>query len=245
MKNLLFILFAVFTLGLNSCSIIEEISFNNDNSGSYSTKIDINQGMAMMEMMMSAKDSTNATESDSTKLAKKGMSKSLDSVMQVLTTKYKGIEGLSNIKIDTSEANVYVVKFDFKNETALNEAMNSNSMSKKDSSLPNAKSFSFSNGKIVRLNSYKDAFAGFDTLGKGGDENEGEGGEGTGETKNAAMSQITALMTVTTIYHFKKDIISVSDEKGVISEDKKTVTIEGPMSEWLEKDGSTEIKINK
>jgi hypothetical protein len=114
-KLFLSLFLLVCTINFVGClDITEELSMQNDGSGHYLNTIDAVKMSEQMSMFASM---------DSTGEMIPKMKYSMDSGFIANGESAKKIAGISNYKIDTSKAWVYIISFDFKNVDALNKAI--------------------------------------------------------------------------------------------------------------------------
>ena len=204
------LLFAVSAFCLTGCfDILEEVTVKTDGSGQYTNKIDASKFSEQMQSF-AAFDSTG-------EMIPK-MKYSLDSTFSSTWANYKTIKGVSNVKIDTSKAYVYVLTFDFTNFEALNKAIGFG----KPADQQNV--YAWEKGKISR----KDMPLNMGDM-KTDDESQKE-----------MLKGFLQDMKYTTIYHLPNDAKKVSNKDAKISADKKTVTLECNMLELM--DGK--VKVN-
>jgi hypothetical protein len=116
MKKLFFVLFsAACLLGFVGClDITEELTVNKDGSGHFVNTIDAIK-MSEQMTMFAAMDTTG-------EMIPK-MKYTMDSSFLATTVATKAIKGITNIKLDTSKAYVYIISYDFKDIETLNKAL--------------------------------------------------------------------------------------------------------------------------
>jgi hypothetical protein len=198
------ILVAVSLLSVTGCfDITEEITVNKDGSGQYVNKIDATK-MAEQMQMLAAMDTTG-------EMIPK-LKYSLDSSFASTWDTYKNIKGISNVKVDTSKAYVYIVTFNYANIDALNEAL------AKDKSVGEQKLYSWEKGKLTR----QDLPLNMNDM-KTDDEQQKE-----------MMKTFLAEMKYRIVFHLPNNVKDVSNKAATISDDKKTVTVEANLLEITE-----------
>lgn len=110
-KLLLFALFAVAVLLLQSCNIATTVHFNRDYSGTYSTVLDMSDLISMAGMF-----DTTGTMDQSSMIAE--MRHSLDSIQ--LENTYNSMSGIRDADVDVSDEGVITIGFKFDNIESLN-----------------------------------------------------------------------------------------------------------------------------
>ncbi len=216
MKKLLYFLSVVLTISLASClDILEEIRLKKDGSGAYTMRIDATEFMTQMESF-AAMDTTGEMMPK--------MKHTLDSSFGEVSKLYVGIKGISNIKLDTSTAGVYVTTFDFENVAALNAAMEKSEESKKGEAKSTKVRYNFEKGKFTRSNTFGE----LDLASLLGDSGEDQSQK---EMVNGMLEQ----MKMTIRYYLPEKVKDVDNKKAVISEDKMSVSLETNFKELSEK----------
>lgn len=197
MRKLFSLLLAVVvTVFFTSCfDITEEITVKEDGSGNYISRIDATKFAEQMQLF-AAFDSTG-------ELIPK-MKYSLDSTFSVTWDTYKSTKGISNVKIDTSVAYVYVLNMDYANINALNSAIGK-SKSESEQNL-----YSWEKGKISR----KDT-----PLNLGDMKSEDE-------TQKEMVEGFLKDMKYTIIYNLPGKVKEQTNKESKISNDKKSVVLE-------------------
>ncbi len=210
-KNLVII--ASLCLLLTGClNITEEIFLEKNGSGRYVSTMDISKMKEMLDMVKAFAPDTAATkEIDVSKL---------DSIGDMMGD-FSGIPGITNIKKEKKDENIYVVSFDFKDINALNEAMKRKN--KKDSASelqPRGDFFSFSPGQFncndTSLSGINDAMKNLN------------GAPSDNDSMAMAMTMIKGMMgdmKYTSIYHLPGKVTSYSNKLATLSEDGKTLTL--------------------
>ena len=209
-KTLYALLFAVTSFGLTSClEIAEEVTINKDGSGTYSTTVDATQLAEAMQMFAAM---------DTTGQGMPNMKHTLDSTFAENWEVYKTVEGISNIKIDSSTDYVYILTMDFKNVKALNTALDKG---KKEGAQTDI--YSWSKGKLGR----KDG--GLSELGDLGGESEEE---------EDMMKGMLGEMKYKLTFNLPSKVKKVSNANAVISDSKTQVTIETNFADLTSKASS-------
>ncbi|MGB3007084.1 MAG: hypothetical protein WBC06_11275 [Chitinophagaceae bacterium] len=195
-RNLLFIAIAFMITGC--WEVTEEITINKDGSGTYVNKLDISKYIEQYETL-SAMDSSN-------KQMIPDFKKALDSSFRLVVLKYKLIKGVSSAKLDTSITNLYTISFNFSDVDVLNMALDSDKKEKTEKEL-----YSWSKGTLVR---------------KGGGVNMIDELTETEGEQNELMDSYTSEMHYKLIYHLPGAVKKMSNDNALLSDDKKTVTLE-------------------
>ena len=190
------LLVAVSLLSLTGCfDITEEITVNKDGSGIYMNKIDASK-LAEQMKMLAAMDTTGEMMPK--------LKYSLDSSFASAWDSYKGIKGISNVKIDTSKEFVYIVTMNYANVDALNTAL------AKDKAVGEQKMYSWEKGKITR----QDIPLNMNDM-KSDDDQQKE-----------MMKSFLSDMKYKIIFHLPGNVKEISNKAATLSDDKKTVTLE-------------------
>lgn len=190
------LLVAVSLLSLTGCfDITEEITVNKDGSGIYMNKIDASK-LAEQMKMLAAMDTTGEMMPK--------LKYSLDSSFASAWDSYKGIKGISNVKIDTSKEFVYIVTMNYANVDALNTAL------AKDKAVGEQKMYSWEKGKITR----QDIPLNMNDM-KSDDDQQKE-----------MMKSFLSDMKYKIIFHLPGNVKEISNKVATLSDDKKTVTLE-------------------
>ena len=191
-----FFLTAVAIVSFTSCfDITEEITVKNDGSGQYVSRIDATKFAEQMQLF-AAFDTTG-------EMIPK-LKYSLDSTFSATWDTYRGAKGITNVKIDTTVAYIYVLTMDYANVTALNSAIGLN----KSASEQNL--YSWEKGKISR----KDT-----PLNLGDMKTEDE-------SQQEMVKGFLKDMKYTIIYHLPGNVKDATNKDSKISDDKKSVTLE-------------------
>lgn len=203
MKSLKWLLLVLMgTTMLTSCfDILEEVTYHKDGSGEFKYVFDMS-GLKPMMDMVAAMDSTGEMSMDT-----------LSALSREFSSKVQGLAGISDIEeIKNEETFHYGVSFKFDNLDALNAAVNQLTEGP-GISTGEADIFDGSKKKFIRLDAGKISSI-FDEM----------MGEAGGENAEMAMMFLKDV-SYTTVYHFDKKVKKMSNEKAVLSNDKKTVTL--------------------
>ncbi len=206
-KNLIAV--ACLCLFLTGClNITEEIFLEKNGSGKYVSTLDVSKMKEMLDMVKAfAPDSSVSKDMDMSKL---------DSISDMLGD-FSGIPGITDVKKEKKDENTYVVSFNFKDISALNEAMKRKN--KKDSVVAKGDFFSFSPGR----------FACNDTSLSGmNDMMKGMNAPADNDSVAMAMTMMKGMMgdmKYTSIYHLPGKVSSYSNKLSTLSEDGKTLTL--------------------
>jgi hypothetical protein len=189
---------------LASCSIDEKTTFNSDFSGKTTTRMD----MTMMVAMISSMDSTGNGKAN----FYNGFVKALDSMKNV-----KNRPDKFNMTFDTT-SNILSVGYDFKNLDDMNEIgkklQENQAQATMSESTPKAKYYWKKKGKILVM-------PGMSELG------DMDGLMGGKNDMGKSLSSIGFMIERT----FPKKISKVSDDRIIISADKKTMTFKGTLAD--------------
>jgi hypothetical protein len=136
----------------------------------------------------------------------------LDSSFASAWDTYKNVKGISNVKVDTSKPYIYIVTLNYANVDALNTAL------AKDKAVGQQKLYSWEKGKIAR----QDIPLNMNDM-KTDDESQKE-----------MMKSFLKDMKYTIIFHLPNNIKDNSNKAAILSEDKKTVTLEANLLDITE-----------
>ncbi len=194
-KYFSFLLAVAMIVSFSSCfDITEEITVQKNGSGLYINRIDAKKFAEQMQLF-AAFDTTG-------EMIPK-LKYSLDSSFSATWDTYKSVKGISNLKIDTSEAYVYILNMDFENVSALNSALGLNKSANEQNL------YSWEKGKLSR----KDVPLNL------------------GDMKTEDESQMEMIkgylsdMKYTIIYNLPGKVKDVSNKDSKTSDDKKKVTL--------------------
>ncbi len=213
MKKLFLSLLTAAALTFTAClDIVEEITLKADGSGQYAMSVDMAEMMQMMLTFMPDSVKENMDEQtlmDS--LAGITNTQEMDSIADVLNA----MDGISNAAT-RMEGFVMVISYDFANVDALNEAATQNSFTSQQGIQP--ASYSWKKGVFSRTFNKMDL--------SGGDEEMDE---------NMAMAKMMMQeATFTTVYNLPGPAKKVANGDAVLSNGKKTVTLERPLVEIMD-----------
>ena len=200
------LLIAASVFTMTACfDITEDITINKDGSGTYISTTDASK-LSEQLGMLAAMDTTG-------ELIPK-LKYSLDSSFSANFSQYAAIKGVSKVKVDTSKAYTYKVTLDFTDINALNGVIN---VDKKDAAQKNL--YTWVKGKLTR----KDSGIGMGEMGMEDD-----------QQKEMAKSLLKD-MKYTIIYHLPKKVSSITNKEAKLSDDKKTVTLQGSLLDIMDK----------
>jgi hypothetical protein len=195
-KLFLLLISLVCIVGFVGClDITEELSMQADGSGHYVNTIDAVKMSEQMSMFASM---------DSTGEMIPKMKNQMDSSFLANGNVAQKISGISNYKLDTSKAWVYVISFDFKNVAALNKAVNAG----KAGTPPDL--YSWEKGKISR----KDIPLSFGDM------------DMSDPTQKDMMKGFMADMKYKVIFNLPGKVKNTTNKSFIMSENKKTVKID-------------------
>ncbi|MDX5584101.1 MAG: hypothetical protein QNK20_04100 [Aureibaculum sp.] len=239
MKFKSLLLFLGFLTSLTSCMFTEELTVNNDGSGTYAFKMDMSQ---MMESMkdMSNKDSLKEPEVlDTIVLFKDILEEKKDSISKLSKDEQNLLNGLEDLKLhmQVDEENGKMLMdfvMDFKNIAELKDMQNKISKAQalsdgknQDNSLKSKADVEYSfDGKTFRRSVIMKELS-----------------EEKLQEVDKSIQQSSSFLEGTMykiIYHFENEIEDVSFNGAVLSKDQKTVTIEVPLDsvmknpKWLD-----------
>ena len=209
MKNFFSLcLLLISSLFVTSClEVIEEITIKKDGSGTYSSTVDASQ-MAEQMAMLGSMDTTGEMMPK--------MKFSMDSTFLSSFAQVSKVEGIKNFKVDTSKAYVYTYTVDFKDVATLNKIV---AVGKSNSKVDASNLYSFSKGKISRRNEMAN-----NSNSMMGD---------MGEQEEMAKTMLKD-MKYTVIYHVPNKIKGNKNKMSVLSDDKKTLTLQCSMLDIVE-----------
>lgn len=209
MKWIRFLLVVMSITTLAGCmDMTEEVTFNDDGSGSYRMTMDFSKMMELMGDMVANEENDFGEE----------MSKSFEQTMAELNK----LEGISDV-VYTAEGDKYTISYNFANLAALNKAIALNAS--EDGLTPKnafgtGPTFIWEKNKIQRV-----AIESNDK-----------------DTEELSPEMIDAMLgnaSYVSIYHFPRSVKKVSNKKAEISEDKKTVVLNIPLTELIT--GETQV----
>lgn len=217
----------------------EEVSINNDGSGSFIQTIDLGDN-PMIQMALSMQD-------DSAEGEKKdiGMDK-MDSTLQETKAKLSKIKGISNIKTASSEKGLkFTVMYDFADVDALNAALNASKEEKEGELKIIQKQYSFKKGEFSRANAFSMGDNGMnmsEIMGGDKENNDVEQTEGEMAQAKQMIQMFFEGANYTYIVHVPNQVKSYSNtENTTISEDKKTLTMTIPFLDLMGEDKKVDV----
>ena len=239
MKFKSLLLFLGLITSLTSCMFTEELSVNNDGSGTYAFKMDMSQMMESMKEM-SNKDSLKEPEVlDTIVFFKDILEEKKDSISKLSKEEQLLLEGLEDLKlhmqVDEKKGKMLMdFVLDFKDISELKDMQNKI-----------AKAQALSDGKEQdnRLKSKADVDYSFDGKTFRRSVIMKELSEEKLQEVEKSIDQSSSFLEGTmykVIYHFESEIHNVSFKGAIISNDKKTLTIEVPLDsvmknpKWLD-----------
>ena len=239
MKFKSLLLFLGLITSLTSCMFTEELSVNNDGSGTYAFKMDMSQMMESMKEM-SNKDSLKEPEVlDTIVFFKDILEEKKDSISKLSKEEQLLLEGLEDLKlhmqVDEKKGKMLMdFVLDFKDISELKDMQNKI-----------AKAQALSDGKEQdnSLKSKADVDYSFDGKTFRRSVIMKELSEEKLQEVEKSIDQSSSFLEGTmykVIYHFESEIHNVSFKGAIISNDKKTLTIEVPLDsvmknpKWLD-----------
>lgn len=236
MKSILFLILGM-TLLLTSCTVTENIYIEADGSGKFNVDLDGSSLMAMMP-----KDSLKNEKSiDSTFTFKQLLADNKDSIAKLPISEQQQLKKLENFNMrmqmnQEQKQFLFSLQTNFKNVSELQDAMTAinaisllqnkaNKATEFGSAIPSeglvnnnsTLSYSFKGNKFTRiavLNKVKK--------------------EMLNEEAAEMNKMIFASSNYIVKYHFAKPVKKVSNTSALFSEDRKTVTLHYPFSEYME-----------
>ncbi len=207
MKRIIRLLFFVaLSFTATGClDMVEEISLNDDGSGTYVYSMDVSKLVEQMKPLANF-DSTGQMMND--------MNKSFDSIYTSYTQKYEGIAGVTNVRYDKSTTDLYKITLDFKDIDVLNAVVDINKTEESEKNL-----YSWSKGRFNRKDggiSISDELLG-------------------GEDNIEMANQFLADMKYSLIYHFPGAVKSMSNKLAELSDNDQTVKATYTMIELRDK----------
>ena len=239
MKFKSLLLFLGLLTSLTSCMFTEELSINNDGSGTYAFKMDMSQMMESMKEM-SNKDSIKEPEVlDTIVFFKDILEEKKDSISKLSKNEQSLLKGLEDLKlhmqVDEKKGKMLMdFVMDFKDISELKDMQNKI-----------AKAQALSDGKEQdnSLKSKADVDYSFDGKTFRRKVIMKELSEEKLQEVDRSIKQSSSFLEGTmykVIYHFESEINNVSFKGAIISNDKKTLTIEVPLDsvmknpKWLD-----------
>ncbi len=228
MKLKTLLLFISTTLLLTSCMFTEEIHVKNDGSGNYSFKVDMSEMIKSMGEM-SPKDSLKESKVlDTIVLFKDLLEENKDSIANLDKEDKEILEALEDLKlhmqVDEEKGKMLLdFKLDFEDiselknmEQKIAKAQALSEKKKEDKGMPSKAdvTYTFDGKTFTREVTLKDL----------SEEKLKEVDESIKQSSSFLEGSVYRL-----VYHFEKEIKNVSFKGAIISDDKKTMTIEMPM----------------
>ena len=225
-KNLFLAVLAVSTLLLTGClHILEEVTFNNNGSGSYKMTLDMSEMKGMMDMFKgmsadsTAQDSTAAEDAAAPEMpagADNGMAE-MGQQLSGVTQTLKDVAGITNLQeINDTSSFKFGYVFQFASLEALNKAMKVINKEKYDSKVEEV--FRFNGKNFERLTS--------GDLGEEIKKAIAQGEEADEEGSMEMVKTFFADMSYKQIYHFpERRVKNSSNSLSEVSDDGHTLTI--------------------
>jgi hypothetical protein len=210
MKKIIHILLiaSVSLIATGCLNLTEEITLNSNGSGNYVISMDVTKLMEQMNTF-SAFDSTGQMVPN--------MERSFDSTYDEMVKKYQDISGVSDVQLDKRVKNIYKVSLRFSDIKALNAVVDIDKKGNTQKEL-----YSWSKGKLSR----KDGGVTIATDFLNGD------------ADNKEMMEVYLADTkYNLIYHLPGAVKKMTNNRAVLSDGKKTVTLETAFGD-LNKSGS-------
>lgn len=234
MKSFKFLVGLVAVSVFSSCNFTEDMYINNDGTGKFSVAMDASSLMAMAGKEVEKNPEANKVI-DSTFSFKTLLATKKDSISKLPKEEQERLKKLENytmsMKMNAKEGQMlFTMAADFKNVTEIEDAMSSmsniTSTNGIDQSNPLAKAGGLPNNNSKLKYSYNGRKFSRKAilLPKKDVENDSLG---------EAYNMIYESSTYTVKYHFPKKIKKVSAAGAVISDDKKSVTIEFPFMDYM------------
>lgn len=219
MKIFIHLLFATLLLSLQGCfEVLEEVNLNPNGSGTLILTINGSQSKSQLDKLM-AKDSIGGR-----KIPKR---KEIEASLSEISNKLNSVKGLSNVHISKDFTNyILLIKCDFTNPSALNEAINTIWLLYDKKAKTNSVFFSFHNKLFKRT---------FDqNLIKN-----------VKEKLGSQEKDILSKATYTCIYRFSSEIEHQTNSFAVASKNKKATILKSPVLDIVvgKKSLENEIKI--
>lgn len=249
-KNLIAVVFVAILFV--SCAITEKLIINDDNTGKFLYEID---GSALMAMGTQAKNSQNKEQKepeivDSVISFKEILLEKKDSIAKLSLEEQEKLKRSENfnmhVQVDETKE---LMKFSFYSDfSSIEELQNITSPIKTLSMLNNKKqdveaemlpdndalvSFYY-DGKTFRKKSVKEKVAEVET-----EEDSLIGGM----DKEATMQMLYSQSNFKVVYQFPKAVKSISIDNAMFSADRKTITVEFPFKEYMEKPEALDFEV--
>nr|WP_315143992.1 hypothetical protein [uncultured Flavobacterium sp.] len=245
MKSILFLILGM-TLLLTSCTVTENIYVEADGSGKFNVDLDGSSLMAMMP-----KDSLKNEKSiDSTFTFKQLLADNKDSIAKLPISEQQQLKKLENFNMrmqmnQEQKQFLFSLQTNFKNVSELQDAMVAiNAMSSLQNKVNKTNEFGagvpadgFANNNAVVSYSFKG--------------NKFKRTAALNTSKKVVPNEETAEMNKMIFassnyivkYHFAKPVKKVSNTAAMFSEDRKTITIQYPFSEYMDAPEKMNIEV--
>ena len=233
--------FIVLALGLllfTSCKLKEEITFNENGSGTYNLVVDMSGMMSMAKGMDKSADSTKTKKEPIVKDSIFKLSDLLiekkDSIAKLSKEERESLEKLKDLSVkihmdETKGEMEMAYVFSFKNPKDLDNIMNKLSevdkLSKKGKSNPMDEMGDAFPKTEVRYKFNKRSFQRISTKVKSEEDEKEET-----EKKDNKLEQFSQMFQFELVYHFPRRIKSINYKDALLSSDGKTVHINVPLS---------------
>ena len=247
MKKLLLILLSI-TL-FTSCKLKEEITFNEDGTGTYNLVIDMSRLMAMGKDLGKASDSIKVKKEPKIKdsVIRLGdlLKDKKDKIDKMSKQRRKALKKLKDLQIrmhlDEVEGEMNIgYLYEFKNADALNNLVNNletiNKIQKEDSLSPLGDITSAIPKSRVTYKFSKHEFMRIATASETDKKKDNE------KEDDKALEQMANMFQFELVYHFPRRIKSVSYKDALLSADGKTLHINVPINK-LDNPEFTNLKV--
>ncbi|MBN8685348.1 MAG: hypothetical protein J0L99_22085 [Chitinophagales bacterium] len=215
-KRLFLFILTAGALSLGSClHIVEEVTMKKSGKGSYKLTLDMSEVKGMLDMVKAmTPDSVKTTEGEENPSDMSQLGREMANVADVL----KGVDGISNVKENNDTTSfVFGYSFDFASVDALNNALRMIGKDKYSDSGETVYKFDGKNFERIAVNDLTQE------LKKAMGETQAEGDEESADM----MKMFFADMSYKQIYNFPdQEIKKNSNELGVVSEDKHSITLD-------------------
>lgn len=261
MKNFKIVALLVFVLSLVSCSITERLIINEDGTGKFAYEIDGSKMMSMMGGAMKSDDASDKKERkviDSTFTFKEIFADKKDSIAKLPLEEQEKIKKMEKFSMrmimdEENEKMNYTMFTDFTSLKELQNIMspfetmkNMSPDGKKADGLgmdsnalgDNSSTSYFYDGKSFSKKVEKKATLKLD---KNDEDKEEE--NGLANQMEESMEMIFLESSYKVVYQFPKPVIKVSNKTALYSEDRKTITIEYPLKDYMENPSSLTLDV--
>lgn len=247
MKNYL-LLIAILLTTLTSCTFTENITINENGSGKYVVDMDGSALMAMAGDQLAASMSENQTKNiDTTFTFKQVFEEKKDSIAKLPIETQKELKKLENLTVDMKmnaeqKEFLFAMKSDFKNVNELQDVMKTlqtlqklDKKSDEESPLGMGGSFANNNSAVNYAYSGKKFSRSVTILPKETNLKE--------EDSLGMYKMIFASSNYVLKYNFPKRIKKVSNADALFSEDRKSVTVQYPFTDYMENPKKLELVV--